>query len=148
MNGQRRLAGSRCGLMSREEGSSSGQSLSPKGLGHVRSGVGGVRKVMAAAAAKKKAQSGAKFEASEHQHLRYSPLRHDWMLVSAHCMRCPWQGQVERPSQKDKASPHCQPANPLCLGATIVNREVNPNYESMFVFDNDFPPLHPDALEP
>ncbi|XP_042306786.1 galactose-1-phosphate uridylyltransferase-like isoform X2 [Sceloporus undulatus] len=94
------------------------------------------------------AAAAKEFQASEHQHLRYNPLRHDWVLVSAHRMRRPWQGQVERDPQEDKANPHCDPANPLCPGARRASGEVNPNYESTFVFDNDFPALQPDAPEP
>ncbi|XP_053148915.1 galactose-1-phosphate uridylyltransferase isoform X6 [Hemicordylus capensis] len=92
------------------------------------------------------AAAGAKFEPSEHQHLRYNPLRDDWVLVSAHRMRRPWQGQVERPPQEDV--PRCDLANPLCPGAKRANGQVNPQYESTFVFDNDFPALQPDAPEP
>nr|XP_020668660.1 galactose-1-phosphate uridylyltransferase [Pogona vitticeps] len=91
-------------------------------------------------------RTAAKFQPSEHQHLRYNPLRDDWVLVSAHRMRRPWQGQVEKPPQEDIL--RCDLANPLCPGATRANGEVNPNYEGTFVFDNDFPALQPDAPEP
>nr|XP_008116072.1 PREDICTED: galactose-1-phosphate uridylyltransferase isoform X1 [Anolis carolinensis] len=93
-----------------------------------------------------KMASEAKFHPSEHQHLRYNPLRDDWVLVSAHRMRRPWQGQVEEPTQDDV--PRHDPANPLCPGAQRANGKVNPDYESTFVFDNDFPALQPDAPEP
>uniref|UniRef100_A0A7M4FET1 Galactose-1-phosphate uridylyltransferase n=2 Tax=Crocodylus porosus TaxID=8502 RepID=A0A7M4FET1_CROPO len=82
----------------------------------------------------------------EHQHIRYNPLRDDWVLVSAHRMKRPWQGQVEKPVQEDV--PRHDPSNPLCPGATRANGKVNPEYESTFVFDNDFPALEPDAPEP
>uniref|UniRef100_A0A8C6YBZ0 Galactose-1-phosphate uridylyltransferase n=1 Tax=Naja naja TaxID=35670 RepID=A0A8C6YBZ0_NAJNA len=86
----------------------------------------------------------------EHQHLRYNPLREDWVLVSAHRMRRPWQGQLEKPPEED--TPRHDPANPLCPGATRANGKVgsleNRGYESTFVFDNDFPALQPDAPEP
>ncbi|XP_034956785.1 galactose-1-phosphate uridylyltransferase [Zootoca vivipara] len=93
-----------------------------------------------------RAAAGEKFQPSEHQHLRYNPLRDDWVLVSAHRMRRPWQGQVEKPPQED--IPRCDPGNPLCPGAKRANGQVNPHYESTFVFDNDFPALQPDAPEP
>ncbi|KAJ6613406.1 hypothetical protein lerEdw1_015168 [Lerista edwardsae] len=82
----------------------------------------------------------------QHQHLRYDPLHDDWVLVSAHRMRRPWQGQVEDPPQEDV--PRCDLANPLCPGARRAGGQVNPQYESTFVFDNDFPALQPDAPEP
>uniref|UniRef100_A0A8C4WCB6 Galactose-1-phosphate uridylyltransferase n=1 Tax=Gopherus evgoodei TaxID=1825980 RepID=A0A8C4WCB6_9SAUR len=86
------------------------------------------------------------FQPSEHQHVRYNPLRDDWVLVSAHRMRRPWQGQVEKPPQEDV--PRCDLSNPLCPGAVRANGEVNPQYTNTFVFDNDFPALQPDAPEP
>uniref|UniRef100_A0ACB8ENZ1 Uncharacterized protein n=1 Tax=Sphaerodactylus townsendi TaxID=933632 RepID=A0ACB8ENZ1_9SAUR len=92
------------------------------------------------------AAAGEKFHPNEHQHIRYNPLRNDWVLVSAHRMRRPWQGQVEKPPQEDV--PRCDLANSLCPGAKRANGEVNPEYESTFVFDNDFPALQPDAPMP
>ncbi|EMP29440.1 Galactose-1-phosphate uridylyltransferase [Chelonia mydas] len=61
-------------------------------------------------------------------------------------MRRPWQGQVEIPPREDV--PRCDLSNPLCPGAARANGEVNPQYTSTFVFDNDFPALQPDAPEP
>ncbi|NWQ82703.1 GALT uridylyltransferase, partial [Columbina picui] len=83
---------------------------------------------------------------AEHQHARYNPLRDDWVLVSAHRMKRPWQGQLEKPPPEDV--PRWDRNNPLCPGATRANGEVNPQYEGTFVFPNDFPALQPDAPEP
>ncbi|OBS67580.1 hypothetical protein A6R68_03843 [Neotoma lepida] len=65
------------------------------------------------------------FRASEHQHIRYNPLQDEWVLVSAHRMKRPWQGQVE--PQLLKTVPRHDPLNPLCPGATRANGEVSPN---------------------
>ncbi|XP_027471533.1 galactose-1-phosphate uridylyltransferase isoform X2 [Zalophus californianus] len=86
------------------------------------------------------------FRASEHQHIRYNPLQDEWVLVSAHRMKRPWQGQVEPPLLK--TVPRHDPHNPLCPGATRANGEVNPYYDGTFLFDNDFPALQPDAPNP
>lgn len=64
----------------------------------------------------------ATFRASEHQHIRYNPLQDEWVLVSAHRMKRPWQGQVE--PQLLKTVPRHDPLNPLCPGATRANGEL------------------------
>uniref|UniRef100_A0A3Q3IUS8 Galactose-1-phosphate uridylyltransferase n=1 Tax=Monopterus albus TaxID=43700 RepID=A0A3Q3IUS8_MONAL len=83
---------------------------------------------------------------TSHQHLRYNPLRDSWVLVSAHRMKRPWAGQVEKPPEEH--IPRYDPRNPLCPGNTRANGEVNLDYESTFVFENDFPALQPDAPDP
>lgn len=69
-----------------------------------------------------------------------------WVLVSPHRMKRPWSGQVERVDEA--ALPEFDPNNPLCPGVTRPNGQVNPKYESTFVFTNDFPALLEDAPEP
>ncbi|XP_077137432.1 galactose-1-phosphate uridylyltransferase isoform X2 [Ranitomeya variabilis] len=86
------------------------------------------------------------FLPSEHQHLRYNPLHDDWVLVSAHRMGRPWQGQMEKPPQEDIA--RHDPENPLCPGARRPGGQVNPDYTGTFIFDNDFPALQPDVPDP
>lgn len=79
------------------------------------------------------------FQPTEHQHVRFNPLRGDWILVSPHRMKRPWAGQVEKPIGED--IPAHDPKNPLCPRVVRPNGEVNPNYESTFVFTNDFPAM-------
>lgn len=47
--------------------------------------------------------------------------------------------QVEKP--KEEEQPPFDPKNPLCPGVTRPNGAVNPEYDSTFVFTNDFPAL-------
>ena len=76
-------------------------------------------------------------------HRRYNPLTESWVLVSPHRSKRPWQGQVEKlPTDKRPAyDPGCY----LCAGNLRANGERNPDYTSVYVFDNDFAALLPDA---
>lgn len=58
----------------------------------------------------------------EHQHLRYNPLRDSWVLVSAHRMKRPWAGQVEKPPEEH--IPRYDPSNPLCPGNRRASGQV------------------------
>ncbi|OXU31376.1 hypothetical protein TSAR_014949 [Trichomalopsis sarcophagae] len=79
------------------------------------------------------------FNPTDHQHVRYNPLKGEWILVSPHRMKRPWGGQVE-PSN-DEEIPDYDPKNPLCPGNTRANGDVTPNYEHTYSFTNDFPAL-------
>ncbi|KAF7281053.1 hypothetical protein GWI33_005237 [Rhynchophorus ferrugineus] len=86
------------------------------------------------------------FNPNEHQHLRYNPLKDEWLLVSPHRALRPWSGQTEKAAVEK--TPRFDPKNPLCPGVTRASGLVTPNYESTYVFSNDFPALLEDGPEP
>ena len=77
-----------------------------------------------------------KFDLTEHPHRRYNALTGEWLLVSPHRSKRPWQGQQEEIPKEER--PQYDPKCYLCPGNVRANGEFNPAYSQTFVFDNDF----------
>ena len=84
-----------------------------------------------------------KFVANEHPHRRLNPLTGEYVLVSPHRAKRPWQGQVERLPAEER--PSYDPTCYLCPGNSRTSGAQNPQYEHTYVFTNDFPALLPDT---
>jgi len=79
----------------------------------------------------------------DYSHKRYNILTDEWILVSPHRAKRPWQGQNEEISTEKRLShdPSCY----LCAGNKRMNGEINPDYKDVFVFTNDFAALQNDS---
>ena len=84
------------------------------------------------------------FVLTDHPHRRYNPLLDEWILVSPQRAKRPWQGQNEAIS--DEKKPEYDETCYLCPGNHRITGGTNPNYESCYVFDNDFPALLKDEV--
>ena len=83
------------------------------------------------------------FDPTEHPHRRRNLLTGEWILVSPHRMKRPWQGQTETPPPP--TLPTYDPTCYLCPGNERAGGFVNPNYTHTYVFDNDFAALRTDT---
>lgn len=75
----------------------------------------------------------------DYSHKRYNILTGEWVLVSPHRAKRPWQGQNEAVSDEER--PAHDPSCYLCAGNTRINGEQNPDYKDVFIFTNDFAAL-------
>ncbi|MCK5814963.1 MAG: UDP-glucose--hexose-1-phosphate uridylyltransferase [Flavobacteriaceae bacterium] len=79
----------------------------------------------------------------DYTHKRFNILTGEWVLVSPHRAKRPWQGQEEEISTEQRPSydENCY----LCAGNTRTSGEVNPDYKDVFIFMNDFAALEKES---
>ena len=78
----------------------------------------------------------------QQSHKRLNILTGEWVLVSPHRNKRPWQGKEEKVNLNEKLSydTNCY----LCPGNERAGGLVNPKYSTTFVFENDFAALSKD----
>ncbi|MCB9303678.1 MAG: UDP-glucose--hexose-1-phosphate uridylyltransferase [Lewinellaceae bacterium] len=79
----------------------------------------------------------------DHPHRRLNILTGEWILVSPHRTKRPWQGKVEK--SVEAVRPDYDPGCYLCPGNERAGGFSNPDYTGTYVFTNDFAALLPDA---
>ena len=75
-------------------------------------------------------------EFNDNPHRRLNILTGEWVLVSPHRTKRPWQGKTEK-SAIDKR-PQYDPSCYLCPGNERMGGAINPDYSKPFSFTNDF----------
>ncbi|MCA0932459.1 UDP-glucose--hexose-1-phosphate uridylyltransferase [Lutimonas saemankumensis] len=74
-------------------------------------------------------------------HRRYNILTDEWVLVSPHRTKRPWQGKTDKiPNQK---RPSYDEKCYLCPTNTRAGGEINPEYSGTYSFVNDFAAVFP-----
>ena len=78
-------------------------------------------------------------------HKRYNILTDEWVLVSPHRTKRPWQGKTDKSVtvKKEKYDESCY----LCPTNKRASGDVNPDYPGTYSFNNDFAALLQDTEE-
>lgn len=76
---------------------------------------------------------------------RWHPLREEWVIIAAHRQNRPWSG--ERLDAQVKVVSEYVADCYLCPKNLRVSGKTNPDYEQIFVFDNDHPSVAENAPE-
>ncbi|MFL7813803.1 MAG: UDP-glucose--hexose-1-phosphate uridylyltransferase [Anaerolineales bacterium] len=83
---------------------------------------------------------------NQQPHHRLNLLTGEWVLVSPQRTQRPWRGQVEKalPQERLDYDPDCY----LCPGNQRAGGACNPDYQTTFVFTNDYAALQPGEFLP
>ncbi|MDX9753839.1 MAG: galactose-1-phosphate uridylyltransferase [bacterium] len=73
---------------------------------------------------------------------RWHPLWREWVIYSAHRNQRPWSGAQAR---LGSSAPEYDPTCYLCPGNKRIHGHRNPDYDGIFIFDNDHPVVGKDA---
>ncbi|UOB18646.1 UDP-glucose--hexose-1-phosphate uridylyltransferase [Abyssalbus ytuae] len=81
---------------------------------------------------------------NKNPHRRYNILTGEWVLVSPHRTKRPWQGKKDKVQQTklNEYDENCY----LCPTNTRAGGEVNPDYKGTYSFVNDFSAILPDTV--
>jgi len=83
------------------------------------------------------------YNLKEHPHTRLNILTGEWVLVSPHRTKRPWQGKVETVAANSR--PEYDPNCYLCPGNKRADGTANPTYTESYVFTNDYSSLLQDT---
>ena len=83
------------------------------------------------------------FNTDDYPHRRRNALTGEYVLVSPHRTKRPWQGKVEKAAEDKR--PQYDKGCYLCPGNERAGGKVNPDYKDTFVFTNDFAALLKDT---